>query len=278
MELYIDVIFLVSWGMDTFLLWSAGKIAGFSAKRCRLMLGGLLSALLYCLWLCLFRRNGGVLLSVLMLAAGQVAAYYPKQGRNWLRLFGSVWGVSFLMGGSAQILFTMTQGQYLLGNGIVMQKIFPWWLLPWAVGMAYVCLKLAGNWMEANIRRRQDFCTIYVLFRGRGVECRVLIDTGNGLQKQGRGVAVVQISAVLPLFTKEEQMRILSGDMRGLDWMAYTSLGNPNGRLWGIQAEKLILSFGEKCVVHKNIFVGMNFEDFTGAYEGLVPPSLVEEE
>ena len=278
MELYIDVLFLVSWCMDAFLLWAAGRSCGFQAKKWRVAAGGFLSALLYCFWLCLFQNKGCFLLSVLLLSIGLLVAYYPKNGRNLLRLFGTAWAGSFLLGGGMNVLFTMTQAQRLFGKGLIMQKMYPWWCLPWTVGMAYICLKLAGNWLEANIRRRQDFCTIYVLFRGRGTECRVLIDTGNGLQKQGRGVAIVQISAVLPLFTKEEQMRILSGNMRGLDWMAYTSLGNPNGRLWGIQAEKLILSFGEKYIVHKNIFVGMNFEDFTGAYEGLVPPSLLEEE
>ena len=60
--------------------------------------------------------------------------------------------------------------------------------------------------------------------------------------------------------------------------MAFTSLGNPDGRLYGIRAEKLILSFGEKQIIHNNIFVGINLDDFTGAYEGLVPPCLVEEE
>ena len=278
MELYIDMIFMVSWCMDAFLLWTAGRICGFRTKKRRVVAGGFLSALLYCFWVCFFQNKGGFLLSVLLLSIGLLVAYYPKNGRNLLRLFVASWAGSFLLGGGMNVLFTMTQAQRLFGKGLILQKTYPWWLLPWAVGMAYACLKLAGTWLEANIRRRQDFCTINVLFRGRGTECRVLIDTGNGLQKQGRGVAVVQISSLLPLFTKEEQMRFLSGDMRGLDWMAYTSLGNPNGRLWGIQAEKLILSFGERYIIHKNIFVGMNSEDFTGAYEGLVPPSLLEEE
>ena len=106
----------------------------------------------------------------------------------------------------------------------------------------------------------------------------MLIDTGNGLKEGGQGVPVVQISTLLPLFSKEEQVRLLSGNRMGLEWMAFTSLGNPDGRLWGIRAEKLVLSFGEKQIIHKNIFVGINENDFTGAYEGLVPPCLLEEE
>lgn len=276
--LYIDVVFLISFAMDTFLLWAAGRIAGFSSKKCRIFWGGFLSALLFCLWLCFFGKNGGFLLSVLLLGCGLFIAYYPKQGRNWLRLFGSAVAISFLMGGGVNLVFTMTQAQRFFGQGIVIQKAYPWWLLPWSVGMAYVLLKLSGKWLEANIQRRREYCTAKVLFRGKGIEGRMLIDTGNGLQEQGRGVAVVQLSALLPLFSREEQMRILSGNMTGLEWLSFSSLGNPDGRLWGIRAEKLILSFGEERIVHKNIFVGINMEDFTGAYEGLVPPCLLEEE
>lgn len=279
MELYIDVIFMVTWGMDAFLLWAAGRLCGFRAKNWRVILGGFLSAVLYCLQLCFFRKNGGFLLSLLLLATGLFAAYYPKNRRNILRLFGASWAVSFLLGGSINVLFTLTQVQRLFGQGIVVQKAYPWWLLPWSIGMAYVVLKSGAKWIEANIQRRREFCTAVVLWRGKGVECRTLIDTGNGLKgKDERGVAVLEFSVLLPLFSTEESVCILSGDMGGLEYLPFTSLGNSGGRLYGISAEKLVLSFGEEQIIHKNIFIGINMEDFTGAYEGLVPPCLLEEE
>ena len=276
--IYIDVVFLISWGMDAFLLWAAGHIAGFSAKRCRIFLGGFLSALCFCIHLCFFEMKTGVLSAFLFLGMALVAAYYPKNGKNWMRLSGSVVAASFLMGGGVQILFGMTQAQRFLGTGIVVQKAYPWWLLPWSFSMAYVFLKMAGNWLEANIQRRQEYCTAAIFFRERRAEGRMLIDTGNGLKTQGRGVAVVQLSLLLPLFSVEEQVRLLSGERAGLKSLSYTSLGNPDGRLWGIPAEKLVLSFGKKRIIHKHIFVGINENDFTGEYEGLVPPCLLEEE
>jgi len=278
MELYIDMIFTVTWGMHAFLLWTAGRFCGFHTKKRRILTGGFFSALLYCLWLCFFRKNGGFLLSVLLLSVGILTAYYPKNGRNLLRLFGAAWAGSFLLGGGVNVLFTLTQTQKFWGGGIIIRKIYPWWLLPWAVGTAYICLKLAGRWLEANIVRRREFCAAAVLWRGRGVEGRMLIDTGNGLQEKGRGVAVIEVSVMLPLFSAEEQLQILSGNMGGLEWISFTSLGNPGGRLYGIRAEKLVLSFGEKKIIHRNIFVGISREDFKGAYEGLIPPCLLEEE
>jgi len=278
MEVYIDVVFLVSFGMHLFLLWAAGRIAGFTAKKRRLMLGGFLSAGFYCLAICFIGTDGGIFFSLLLMALGLCCSYYPKQGRNWLRLFFSAWAVSFLMGGGINVLFTLTQAQRMFGRGLVVEKSYPWWLLPWAVGMAYALLKWAGKWLEANIQRRKEYCTATILWHGRGIESRMLIDTGNGLKEKGRGVAVMELSALLPLFSREEQVRLLSGEHSGLEWLAFTSLGNPDGKLWGIRAEKLILSYGEKRVIHKNIFVGINENEFSGAYEGLVPPCLIEEE
>lgn len=278
MELYIDVIFLVTWGMDVFLLWAAGRLCGFRTKRRRILCGGFLSAAGYVLWLCLFRRNGGGLLSLLLLFVGIAVAYVPKSMRNGLRLLAAAGAASFLMGGSINALFTLTQAQRMLGRGLVVGKSYPWWLLPWAVGMAYLLLKKADHWLAANIQRRREFCTAAIFFRGRVVEGRMLIDTGNGLKKDGKGVAVVQQNVLLPLFPMKEQVRLLAGETGDLDWMPFTSLGNPDGRLWGIRAEQLRLSFGETAIVHRDIFVGINQEEFTGAYEGLVPPCLLEEE
>lgn len=280
-SIYIDVVFLAAWGMDTLLLWAAGRIAGFRAGRLRLCLGGLLSAGLYCGWLCLFRQNGGLLLSLGLLAAGTAAAYCPKSGRHFLRLIGAGLLASFLLGGGLTAVLTFSAGQRLFGQGITLRRGAPWWILPWACLTAYVLLKAGGKWLEAHIVRRQEYCTAMVRRRGRWAEARVLIDTGNGLrQRDGRGVVILELPVLLPLFSAAEGMALLRGErtLRGMEPLAFTSLGNADGRLWGVRMEELRLCYGEKTVTHRDILVGMTTEGFTGAYEGLTPPCLLEEE
>ena len=215
----------------------------------------------------------------MLLAGGVFIAYTPKSGKIFLRLMGTTLLSSFLLGGGAQLLFTFTQAQRLFGQGLIVERIYPWWLLPWAVLLAYVLLKLGAGWMETHICRRREFCTAAVFRQGRCAEVRTLIDTGNGLkQADDRGVAILEMQAVLPLFSAEEGVRLLSGSREGLEWLAFSSLGNPDGRLWGIRAEKLILFFGEKSICHRDIFVGIAEEAFTGSYEGIVSPSLWKED
>ena len=271
--IYIDVLFFISFCMDTFLLWAAGRIVGFRAKFLRLLLGGGLAALCHCLWVLHLGDNGGIWISFCLLGVGTAAAYLPKTAKQFLRLSGGVWLASFLLSGGIQVLFTMTQGR----QGTMLR--YPWYLLLWAVVFSYCCLKAGARWVEANIQRRQEFCSVCLFHQGRQAAGRVLIDTGNGLkQADGRGVVILELSAILPLFSKEEAVRLLLGEREGLESLSFGSLGNPDGRLWGIRAEEMHLCYGEKRIIHKNIFVGMTTEAFTGAYDVVTPPCLLKEE
>lgn len=276
--LYIDIVFFVTWGVDTFLLWAAGRLTGLRAKKWRLALGGLLSAAAYCLWLCFFRKNGGLLLSFLLLLIGVAAAYAPKRSKLLLELMGASLLLSFLLGGGMLLLLRMTQMQQFFGRGMILQQVCPWWLPIWSILAAYLLLKGGARWLESHIQRRKEYCMAEVHWRGKTAEGYALIDTGNGLrQGDGRGVVVLEIAALLPLFSPEESVALLSGAREGLEHLPFTSLGNPDGRLWGIRADELLLCFGEKQIRHRAIFVGITFDAFTGAYEGLVPPCLLKE-
>ena len=80
-KIYIDIVFPVTWGMDAFLLWMAGRILGLRRKRWRFAFGGLFAAVCDCAWLFFLQRSGGVLFSLLLLAGGVFIAYTPKSGK-----------------------------------------------------------------------------------------------------------------------------------------------------------------------------------------------------
>ncbi|WMI82125.1 sigma-E processing peptidase SpoIIGA [Anaerotignum sp. MB30-C6] len=279
-SIYIDVLFFWELVMDFFLLWAAGRISGFQAKKWRLFLGALLSALCHCLLLVLFYpNNGGIFTSFWLLILGLSAAYLPKSMKNFVRLFFTALFSSFLLGGGLNVLFTATQAQRMLGEGLILkQKFFPWQYLVWGIAVSYILLKLGGKWIEAHIRRRRDFCTVYIRKNGRWAEGRVLIDTGNGLRRDGKGVIVMEIGMVLPLFSSEDGEKMIGGVRDGLVPMHYTSLGNPEGALWGFITDECRICFGGKVIRHEELYIGISFEFFTGAYEGLMPPCLLEED
>ncbi|WP_352399213.1 sigma-E processing peptidase SpoIIGA [Anaerotignum sp.] len=279
-SIYIDVLFFWEWMMDLFLLWAAGRISGFHAKGWRLFVGAFLSAFCHCLFLLLFfPNNGSILFSFGLIILGLSIAYLPKSLKNFVRLFFTALFASFLLGGGLNVLFMSTQAQKILGNGLILkQRFFPWQYLVWGISVSYILLKMGGKWIEAHIRRRRDFCTVYIRKNGKWAEGRVLIDTGNGLKREGRGVIVMEIGTVLPLFSVEEGEKIMCGARECLVPMHYTSLGNPEGALWGFIADECRICFGEKVLGYKELYIGISFDLFTGAYEGLMPPCLLEED
>ena len=278
--IYIDMIFLVEWGMQGFVLWMTGGISGFRTKWWRVVLGGFFSALIHCLLMIkFFYLSGSLIVVILLQITGILIAFYPTRIRNLLRLFLTQLLSVFLLGGMTQVLFVTTQAQRFFGVGrVVGANVFPWYYLIWGTIISYFVMKKAGRWLEAHIRRRRDFCSLSLWKGERRADAYVLIDTGNVLKKDEQGVVILSLETILPLFSAEEGVHILTGDRRLLISLGYTSLGNADDMLWGFYTDKVIVSFGE---VQRNIgrrFIGISFDTFPGAYDGLVPPDMIEED
>ena len=88
-KIYIDIVFPVTWGMDAFLLWMAGRILGLRRKRWRFAFGGLFAAVCDCAWLFFSQRSGGALFSLLLLAGGVLIADKTKSGKIFFRRVGT---------------------------------------------------------------------------------------------------------------------------------------------------------------------------------------------
>ena len=279
-SIYLDVLFLVQWGMHTLLLWMAGRILGYRQKAWRVLLGGLVPSLLHCgrIWMTQAYQVG-ILFSLVGMALGIWIAYTPRGLGGWIRFLGAIWVSSFLLGGALEMLFMRTQIQRYLGTGLVVrQRFLPWQYLLWVSLLAYIAIKGASKWLVAYVERRQDYCTLYIKKEDKEVILHGLIDTGNHLTKDGRGVVIATAHTICPLFSTEEAIGILSGERDGLEPLSYSSLGNQNGELWGFLAEECRMQIGEKAWTEKNLYIGIQFEVFAGAYEALVPAALIKEE
>ena len=278
--LYIDVLFFARLTADVFLLWAAGRLADVRVKKSRLFFGGLLSASVSLAYLVWFGKEGGTGLLLLLMILGLFGTYVPRRGRVLLRVFFSEWLTAFLLSGAVTAVLRFPGAQKLWRYGVLSGfPVLPWQILLWSIAVSCILLRAGGKWIEAHLSKRQEYCTFLIRNGTRKAEGRALIDTGNGLRhKDGRGVAVLELSAVLSLFSAEEGGSLLAGDVSLLESIPFASLGNPEGRLWGFRAEEFRLFFGGRQTVHRNIFTGISFDLFSGAYEGIIPTSLSEEE
>ena len=108
MTLYADLLFLVNFVMNGFVLWIVSKIMRQSQKRKLrwLVLGSAVMALLYTLLLVLepLRFLNIALASVVILAAGVIVAFYPSGVRQFCKYMLTAYGITFAVGGLGMAL------------------------------------------------------------------------------------------------------------------------------------------------------------------------------
>ena len=105
-ELYIDVLFLINFMMDSLLLMAVKKVLRCPVKNGRVFVGSGLGAVLTC-----------VLVALPLPTAVRLLAYYAgipsmmirvgldiRKGRQFWKAFGLLYVSAFLMGGMLQIL------------------------------------------------------------------------------------------------------------------------------------------------------------------------------
>lgn len=277
--IYADVILLLEGSMHVFLLYATGKFAGVHQQFFKILFGGIMASLCNFFWLLLFfPKNGGVVLLTISMTIGVFVTYAPKTISQFTRLIGFSLFTSFLLSGGINVIIMVGKQEEFFRQGVLLRPItVPWYYLLWSILLGYISLKLGERFLCRYFQKRQDFCTVILQKDGKTVEGDTLIDTGHNLKHAGKGVVIMEFPILLPLFSKEEIVSLLAGQYDALTGIPFASLGNPNGELFGFFAEECILQQGNRRAVHNEVFVGIQFNGFAGAYEGLTPISLFEE-
>lgn len=274
--IYADVVLLLEGSMHIFLLYAIGKFSGTHRRFSRILLGGIMSSLCNFFWLLLFfPKNGGVLLLTISMTVGVVVTYAPKTIHHFLRLMGFSLFNSFLLSGGINVIIMIGKQEQFFRHGVLLRPVtMPWYYLVWSILLGYVLLKHGEKFLYRHFQKRQNFCTVTLKKDGEMTEGNVLIDTGHHLQYDGKGVLIMEFPVLLPLFSKEEVVAILAKQYHMLIGIPYASLGNPDGELFGFFADECILQQGDQKIVHNKVFVGIQFDGFSGGYDGLTPISL----
>ena len=134
-ELYIDVLFLINFMMDSLLLMAVKKVLRCSVKNGRVFVGSGLGAVLTC-----------VLVALPLPTAVRLLAYYTgipsmmirvgldiRKGRQFWKAFGLLYVSAFLMGGMLQIL-----RPWVRTGSLFFAAAVPIYYLMYEIGRAHV--------------------------------------------------------------------------------------------------------------------------------------------
>ncbi len=283
--LYIDILFLVNGLCSSFTLWIAGKLFSAHTKWWRVLLGGMVSSLLWCVCLVLgIGEKGGILFSIGLMVVGICITYRPKSMRYFLGLFAAVWIASFLWSGflalwdSQKMVSCFVQGHYVTRNRFTSSQ-----MLLWSGILFYGILRLGHRYLERFGAKQALYCHVEIQKQGKTCQLEGFLDTGNGLQtKSGKPVIVAEFSSCMGLFSKECALQLLKKDIspesKDFEMITFSALGTNKGEIPLFIADKVILTHAQKKqVVQNHVAVGLYFDAFAGNYTALIPPIFIEE-
>ena len=284
MEIYVDVLMLVNFVMNSFILWAAAVLNRLKPRYIRLCAGGFVMALMYVLIMILLPFNWllSIISSLLMLSLGILIALKPANIRAFLRQLFTGYICSFTIGGLGMMLF------YRL-NGLT------WTLLIVCIVCAYALTKFAVRLVEGITIKKQMLCPVTIYIGEEEMSLQALVDTGHSLHDPLNNAPVIiaefdSVKDLLPdgmrLMFYEHQENDLSGILTAsagsrfyerIRMIPYMSLGLSNGMMVGFRPDKVALSTSQKELTHKDVVVGIYNKKLSseGRYQGLISPELV---
>lgn len=286
MELYIDVLFLVSSGCHFLLLWTTGKLAGVSFRLWRICAGAIAASAVYCLLLVMgYGFSGSWWLALGLAVLGIEIAFFPRSWKKLCSLLIATALASFLLAGFLEACFAMTSVQRLLGRGLsIPLHWMPWQRLLWGCILFGLCIRAISQWLQHHGIKRNQYCQVSLEREGRSCTLCGFWDTGNGLcTPQGQPVAVAEFAACLALFPPEIVQDVLQDDLQaieqiGLTEIPFSALGTTAGKLLIFWVDCMQITTQKQTKRYAHMPIGLYRDTFAGGYEILMPTALLEEE
>ncbi len=157
----------------------------------------------------IFYENGGSAFSLIYkIITGAVVVsvgFLPKTIKIFFKVFLAFIGVSLLFGGSMYALeITLHPKNIMFYNGTVYFNMS----IAYLVGCVLVIygMFLVADYLITKQNNKSGKCQLEITYNDATVTLTAFIDTGNTLTDgvSGRPVIIAEISAVLPLFSREE--------------------------------------------------------------------------
>jgi len=283
--IYADLVLIVNFLMNCFLLSLTAALTRASFTPWRLGAGSLLGSLYALAVLILpFPFLHLPLLKVLVSLGMVVIAFGFTCWQRFLSHLASFYLLSFLTGGAALSLLYFAA----LSPGSV-----PWWSLPAAAAVSLGVVYLAWNYLRQYRWQRENRVKVRLRFGRAWVEAVALVDTGNQLWDplSNRPVMILEHNALSGILPPEVQAvcRQEKMDWSGLAnlkdpvWagrcrlIPFSSLGRKGGLLLGIRPDEIRFFVAGRWVGGKPALVGVVNQElgFQGTYRALVPPDLI---
>jgi len=297
MILYADLLFMVNFFMNGFVLLIVSKILRQKRKARWLVLGAFVMALLYTLLLVIepLRFLNIALASVVILAAGVMAAFYPTGVRHFLKLMLTAYGITFAVGGLGMALFYLTDLPYAIyyiaADLDGFRRAVSWQLVLVGTVVSYILIKLTMRLVEHQTIKRQMLMNVMVSMNEKYIYFDALVDTGHSLKEPLSQYPVIvaefeQVQDFLPeglkgLFYErlEHDLTSILDSQEGpfyqrIRMIPFTSIGKNSGILIGFRPDQVMVGAKNS---RQDVVIGIYNDRLTpdGRYQALLSPDLL---
>lgn len=215
MTIYADVLVALNILITYILVVAVRVFCKIPTNKWAVMLGSLVGGFSS---LIIFWENMGIALSIAfkLASAGVIVAisFLPESIRIFLKTYSGFFLVSFLFGGAVYGLqITLKPQNILYYNGIVYFDMSISYLVGCVLSVYGVFLM--ADYLITKNTYKGGKCQITITYNNKSVSMVGFVDTGNTLTDgmSGKPVIVAELSAVTPLFSREELLFFKKDDL-----------------------------------------------------------------
>lgn len=292
----MDILFLINFMMDFFILWVVKQILKEKVSLKRLIMGAAFGAMALCLLIFSpsFLHN---LIAYILISLVMVLISFGYGGfRVYIKKVVLTYLVAICLGGTGIFLFYYTRVGGLLGNFILFQlNNMSWKLLLASIILSFALIKFFMYYFGRYIMNKKQRFPITIWFKGGSRQLMGLVDTGNTLVDPFTDypVVVVESSKFKDLLPQNQTPIVKAdGNINMEEWHAahgqsdievsfrlipFSSLGKNNGFLLGFKPDYILIHGEKEDVKYEDVIIGIANKKLASdsSFHALIHPALV---
>lgn len=291
--IYIDILFIINWVMDTLIFYCVSLILNKRIKHRFMIMAGALAALIYCMLIILpvLQKIPYAIYALVIPIPSLLLLYKPIHYKTFFKEYLLSMFVAALFGG-------MVFNCWYLINGVQtnVSAISIFLLIGIGIG---ICGSFYGGfyWIRRQLIFPSFEYEVTIQCRDRSVVVKSLLDTGNLLYTpvKHEPVLVMEYEVMKSLlspqqrdiyeeFSKATELEIEEGILSGAykidQLIPFHSVGCRNGFLWGIQVENVQIKKYSTQHIVTSCIIGLSNEKLFSddQFQALLHPEFILEE
>lgn len=303
MIIYADVVFLINFIMDCFILFLSSVMLKKNKSAYVLIIGGFIGSFLYCILMFYspISKYYNQFTALLTFLVPIIFVFRPKDIRSFLKYFLTVNACAFFIGGLATAILFYTNAKTYLGELLSFSvSNVSIKLLIFSCCFSYIAIKIIRIKLSEKMNKRQHIVNVNLRHNSKETSFNALVDTGNTLKEPISDKHVIVLEFDIAKEFLPDSMKILFYEYKDNDIqkiyeaitilndecinnfrvIPFKSIGNENGILIGFMADFVQITDESNELVLNDIFIAIaNFKlTSSDSFNALINPQIFEQE